>query len=153
MAWLRVPLLRPVRDGALRRFPSGFSTAAIRSRASRLRTRIISGYGEYRFGTNGYATQLAAALNRGPVRRYLGNVTNGMLNGSGRLDWADNSFFEGEFSGDRPWRGMMALPDGTVLYGTFNDGRLNGPGVELRAGTARWGNWSNGALPVPNPPA
>ena len=113
---------------------------------------ILSGYGVYTFGANPFASSLASTFGHGPLKRYAGQVNNSMFDGYGRLEWADNTVFEGLFSSDQPYRGTLTLPDGTMRYGTFLNGRLNGSGVEDTLTGTRWGNWTNGNLPVPNPP-
>lgn len=115
-------------------------------------TVSLSGAGVYEFGANGGSQALSDRIGRTAVRRYVGQVTNYLFEGHGKLEWRDNANFLGVFSDDLPYRGALTLPDGTVQYGTFLNGRLNGLGVEIPlAGDPRWGNWSNGTLPVPNP--
>lgn len=59
--------------------------------------------------------------------RYRGEVVNGLLQGSGRLDYANGSWFVGHFKdgqsdGQGEWRG----PNGESYVGQFHLGQFDG---------------------------
>jgi hypothetical protein len=108
-----------------------------------------TGYGMYTFASNQRSAAITSLAGARPIRFY-GLVMNGVPV-TGRLEFQDNSRFEGTFAAGRPFEGAYVTADRTAKYGRFIDFKLNGRGVETSTAGVRWGDWVNGTLPNPNP--
>ena len=76
-------------------------------------------------------------ITRSPTLSFAdGSVYSGPLNeeglahGSGRLDWPNGKYYEGDFyAGMQQGTGVLVEPDGTVYTGEFQNGEPNGRGT------------------------
>ncbi|MES2819595.1 MAG: C13 family peptidase [Pseudomonadota bacterium] len=100
--------------------------------------------------------------------RYRGEVVDGLLQGQGRVDYADGSWYAGRFEDGQPegtgeWhdpnggstyqgdfhlglfhgQGMLTHRDGSRYEGAFKLGRMHGAGDLQRAGTRYRGEFQN----------
>ena len=61
--------------------------------------------------------------------RYEGEFHNGVMNGTGRLDWPDGRVMEGHFDeGLLKGEGLCSWADGSRYEGHFKNGLMHGPG-------------------------
>lgn len=110
---------------------------------------IVSGYGRLEFADNPASLASADLAGSRPLR-FNGYVRNG-LPSSGRLQFEDNSYFDGLLVDGQPFEGVYVRGSGTTAYGRFARFKLDGDGLENAAEGLRWGVWVNGTLPIPNP--
>ena len=84
--------------------------------------------------------------------KYVGQLQNGLFDGSGKMTWPDGSSYDGR------WANGKYHGDGTYIYangdkytGEFQNGRRHGYGTYTPAGrTSISGQWVNGRL-ISNP--
>jgi len=83
------------------------------------------------------------------IGTYKGNFVAGNLEGKGRFDYQDGSYYEGEFKEDRKQgKGIFVEADGATVYngGWFNDLK-HGKGTIIQGGTYKIeGIWKDGIL-------
>lgn len=109
----------------------------------------VTGYGRLEFADNSASRAVAAIAGARPVR-FNGYVRNGLPQ-SGRLQFEDNSYFDGLLVDGQPFEGVYVRAPGVTAYGRFASYKLDGEGLETAPTGLRWGVWINGALPVANP--
>ncbi len=78
--------------------------------------------------------------------RYYGPLVDGQLHGTGRLEWANGGYYEGEFRyGLKQGEGRKVIPEVTLYVGQFRDGLPHGQGrVEWVEGSHYEGEFARG---------
>jgi len=77
---------------------------------------------------------------------YIGQITDSLFNGRGKMIYADKTIYEGEWK-DGLWngKGELSYPDGDSYSGEFKEHKFNGYGTYKYADGGNYeGYWENG---------
>jgi hypothetical protein len=69
---------------------------------------------------NGFGT-----LTSNKYGKYIGNFYNNFYNGNGKIIYPNNIIFEGNFHEGNMIKGIFNLPNGSILYPNFINGKIN----------------------------
>ena len=83
-------------------------------------------------------------------RLYVGQSSNGLINGLGKYSWPDGRTYEGEYKNDqKEGFGIYTWPDGKMYRGYWKEGKQHGLSQfvytdEQQKEEVKYGLWENG---------
>lgn len=77
---------------------------------------------------------------------YMGQISDSLFNGTGKMIYADNTVYQGEWkNGLWNGKGQLTYPDGDLYKGEFKDHQFSGYGTYIYADGGKYeGYWQNG---------